>query len=135
MEKQFDFWQDHSDTFLAMAYLWDRRKALEHPDGQGRKTGDCGDTIFIYLAIKKGIISQVAFELEGCLNTSACCNALAVLVEGKTVQQSWDISPNDIIDFLETLPEDHHHCAELTVGAFFLALADHNAGKIKNESM
>jgi hypothetical protein len=35
----------------------------------------------------------------------------------------------DIICFLETLPEDHHHCAELTAGAFCLALADYNERK------
>jgi len=83
MKKTFVFWNDHSDTFLTMANLWDKRKALEQPDGYGRKTGDCGDTITIYLATQNGVISQVKFELEGCINTNACCNALAVLVEGK----------------------------------------------------
>jgi len=124
--KQFDFWQDHSETFLTMAYLWDRRKAMEQPDGCGRKTGDCGDSITLYLRIREDIIDQVTFELAGCLNTNACCNALAVLVEGKKMEESWDISPQDIIEFLETLPVDHHHCADLTVGTFYLALADYN---------
>ncbi len=126
MGKQFDFWQDHSETFLTMAYLWDRRKAMEQPDGCGRKTGDCGDSITLYLRIREDIIDQVTFELAGCLNTNACCNALAVLVEGKKMEESWDISPQDIIEFLETLPVDHHHCADLTVGTFYLALADYN---------
>ena len=65
MDRKFDFWQDHSDTFLTMAYLYDRHKAIKQPDGYGKKTGDCGDTITIYLAIKNGVISQVNFELEG----------------------------------------------------------------------
>ncbi len=132
MERQFDFWQDHSETFLIMAYLYDRRKAIKQPDGYGKKTGDCGDTITIYLAIDNGVISQVNFELEGCINTNACCNSLAVLVEGKRVEDSWDLSPNDIIGFLKTLPLDHHHCAELTVGTLYLALADFNEGQGKN---
>lgn len=129
MEKQFDFWKDHSDTFLTMAYLWDRRKSVEEANGYGRKTGDCGDTITIYLAIKDGCIDQMNFELEGCINTNACCNGLASLVEGKRVNLCWEISPDNIIDLLETLPPDHHHCAELTVGTFYLALADYNEGK------
>jgi nitrogen fixation NifU-like protein len=29
-----------------------------------------------------------------------------------------------VADYLEPLPEDHFHCAELAVGAFYLALAD-----------
>lgn len=129
MKRPFDLWNDHSDTFLTMAYLWDRRKILEQPNGYGRKTGDCGDSITIYLATEKGVISQVNYELEGCINTNACCNALATLVEGKEIEQCWEITPNDIIHILETLPIDHYHCAELTVGTFYLALTNCNEGK------
>ena len=124
MASEFNFWQDHSDNFLIMANLWDRRKAMEQPDGYASKTGDCGDTITMYLKIKNGAIHQINFELEGCINTNACCNALAQLVEGKKVEESWGITPNDLITYLETLPADHHHCAELAVGTFYLALAD-----------
>ncbi len=111
-----------------MAYLWDRRKAMPQPDGYATKRGDCGDTITIYLALQNAQISAITFELEGCMHTNACCNALAVLVEGKTVSQAWEITPKDIIEFLETLPIDHHHCAELTVGTFYLALANCSIG-------
>lgn len=132
MAEKFDFWNDHSETFLTMAYLWDRRKPLDNPDGCGRKTGDCGDTVTIYLAIdKEGTITSLNFELEGCIHTNACCNALAELVEGKKAEDCWDIKPEDIIDFLQTLPEDHYHCAELTVGAFYLALADYEEKRKK----
>ena len=129
MKKPFDYWQDHSETFLIMANLWDRRKAVDQADGYAKKTGDCGDTVAIYLNIKNGVISTLNYELHGCMNTNACCNALACLAEGKMVAQSWEITPNDIIDLLETLPADHHHCAELTVGTFYLALAEWRAAK------
>lgn len=99
---------------------------MEKPDGYGKKTGDCGDTITMYLSVEDGVIREVNFELDGCINTNACSNALAALVEGKKVEQGWDVSPSDLIDFLETLPEDHHHCAELAIGTFYLALADYN---------
>lgn len=124
MTEKFDFWQDHSEQFLVMAYLWEKRTALANPDGVGSKTGDCGDTITMYLSVKKGVVEQLTFELSGCINTNACSNAVAVLVEGKTLEQCWNVCPADVIDFLETLPEDHHHCAELAVGTLYLALAD-----------
>lgn len=129
MDKQFDFWQDHSDTFLTMAYLWDRRSATKNPDGFGQKTGECGDTIALYLRIDNDVISEVAFEIEGCLNTNACCNALAVHIEGQETDNCWDISTETLINFLETLPADHYHCAELTIGTFYLALADYTKKK------
>jgi len=66
--------------------------------------------------------------VDGCLNTIGCCDALATLAEGKRLDESWEITPNDIIQMLETLPADHHHCAELTVGTFYLALADCREG-------
>ncbi len=134
MGKQFDFWQDHSEIYLTMAYLYDRQTTLQNPDGFGRKTGDCGDTITLYLRIREDIINEVTFELSGCLNTNACCNALAVLVEGKKANQCWDITPNTLIHYLETLPLDHHHCAELTIGTFYLALADYNDKNVKKNN-
>lgn len=83
MAQKFDFWKDHSDTFLSMAYLWERRRVMEKPDGYGKKTGDCGDIITMYISVKDGVIDELNFKLDGCLNTNACSNGLAMLVEGK----------------------------------------------------
>ena len=35
-----------------------------------------------------------------------------------------EVAPADVIELLETLPDDHRHCAELAVGTLYLALAD-----------
>jgi nitrogen fixation NifU-like protein len=34
-----------------MAFRHDRREAIEHPDGYGKRTGDCGDTVEMFLTI------------------------------------------------------------------------------------
>lgn len=119
----FNFWQDHSDTYLEMAFQNDRIGRLADPDGFGRKTGVCGDTVEMYLVLEADVIQQVFFMIEGCRNTLACANALARLAEGKTVAAAWNIVPEDIVGLLETLPVGHHHCAELAAGAFYLALS------------
>jgi nitrogen fixation NifU-like protein len=54
----------------------------------------------------------------------ACSNALAELATGKKINEAWRLKPEDVIDYLFTLPEEHHHCAELVVGAIYHALAD-----------
>jgi nitrogen fixation NifU-like protein len=41
----FDFWQDHSTHYLEMALGCDRCEVIKHPDGYGKRTGDCGDTV------------------------------------------------------------------------------------------
>jgi nitrogen fixation NifU-like protein len=133
MVAEFDFWRDHSDTFLTMANLWQRRKKMADPDCSGTKTGDCGDTVTLYLSIADGMVKAVNFELDGCMHTNACCNAVAELTEGKSLESCWELSPSDIINYLQTLPRDHYHCAELSVGTLYLALADYGAAeKVEN---
>jgi nitrogen fixation NifU-like protein len=122
--KAFDFWQDHSAVFLVMAFKPDRMEKLEHPDGEASHTGDCGDTVSMALKLTGGVIARVAFQVQGCLNTVASANAVAELVEGRPPVDAWEISPEKVIEFLQTLPENHHHCAELAVGALHRALAD-----------
>jgi nitrogen fixation NifU-like protein len=125
-EKGINFWQDHSPRYLEMAFRSDRWKTVPHPDGWGKRTGKCGDTVEIYLCVRDGFIQSVAFQTDGCLNTTACANSVAELVEGKNISSAWDVMPQDVIDFLQTLPPDHYHCAELAVGALYRALANYN---------
>lgn len=119
-----DFWQDHSLTFLEMAFRTDRRERPAQPDGYAKKTGDCGDTVEFFLTLQGETIHSLAYDINGCLNTNACCNAVVALVEGKRVDAAWETTPEQVAGFLESLPPDHFHCAELVVGTLYLALAD-----------
>ena len=40
------------------------------------------------------------------------------------MDEAWEITPETVANFLETLPADHYHCAELAVGTLYLALSD-----------
>lgn len=124
-EKEFDFWGDHSRRYLEMAFMMDRFERLEHPDGYGRNTGDCGDTVEFFLTIKNDRLVSASFDINGCVNTRACANAVAELTEGKTISEAWEITYDQVIEFLETLHPGEHHCAQLAVGAFYKALSDY----------
>lgn len=124
-QKDFDFWQEHSLHYLEMAFRSDRHETVENPDGHGKKTGVCGDTVEMFIQVRDGRIHGISFAVNGCTNTNATANTVAHLAEGKTVEEAWEITPEAVADFLETLPEDHFHCAELAVGAFYLALANY----------
>ncbi len=123
---------EHTQTFLEMAFRTDRQKALAHPSGVGRNVGTCRDRIEIHLAIRGGIVREVAYQLDGCLNTNACANAVAEMVEGHTVAAAWRLKPDMVAAFLQSLPPDHFHCAELAVGAFYKALADYQQRRGKD---
>ena len=127
MEKNgFDFWKDHSLHYLEMAFRTDKREIIKNPDGYGKITGTCGDTVAIFLTVRGGCIQSISYDTDGCINTNACCNKVARLVEGKTIKEAWQITPDNVLDYLETLPPENTHCAELVVGAFYLALANYN---------
>ena len=59
------------------------------------------------------------------MNTNACANTVGELAEGKNVAEAWEITPEHIVDSLETLPPQNTHCAELAVGALYLALTNY----------
>ncbi len=127
-----DFWNRHSLQYLEMAFETGNRELIQNPDGYGKRTGDCGDTIEFFIMVEKGILNQVSFEVQGCLNTVACSNTLVHLTRSIPVEKAWDILPEDISSFLQTLPHDHFHCAELALGAFYLALSDYlNKRKVR----
>ncbi len=128
-EKEFDFWQDHSLKYLEMAYQRDKIERIENPDGYGKRTGDCGDTIEMFLTVHDDQICSASFYADGCLNTVACANTVVSMTEGKTIAQAWEITAENIVDYLETLPSQETHCAELAVGALYLALSDYREVK------
>ncbi len=119
-----DFWQSHSLKYLEMAFRTDKQEIIKHPDGYGKKAGDCGDTVEIFLKAKDNIIEMASYYINGCMNTVACANTIVNMVENKTIEQAWDITPEAVAGYLETLPKDHFHCAELAVGALYLALTN-----------
>ena len=123
-KKEFNFWQDHSVNYLEMAFGHTRRETVKNPDGYGKKTRDCGDTIEIFITAKNNLICSVSYSQDGCLHANACANTVGELAENKTIEEAWKISAQDIINFLETLPEHEHHCADFAISAFQMALKD-----------
>ena len=126
-----DLWQEHSLTFLEMAFRTDRHQRPDRPSGVGRNVGACRDAVTMFVVIQNGVVKEITYELDGCLNTNACANTVAEIAQGHQVEDAWKLTPEMVSDYLQTLPQDHFHCAELAVGAFYRALRDYqqNGGK------
>jgi nitrogen fixation NifU-like protein len=110
--------------FLESAFRTDRREKLAYADGHGKQTGECGDTVEFFLLIQDDRLEHISYDINGCINTNACANAIIDLLKGKPLGEAWGLDPENVADYLETLPQDHFHCAELATGALYLALAD-----------
>ncbi len=128
-DKKIDSWKEHSERYLNMAQSTEKRGIPAQPDAYGENTGECGDTVRMYLIIRDNIIHHATFDTNGCMNTNACANTVSNMVEGKKVGQAWKVKPEDVIAYLETLPKENYHCAELAVGALYLALSNYNENK------
>ncbi len=97
---------------------------LEEPDGHARITGPCGDTMEFWIHVDDGIISAASFTTTGCGPSKACGSMTTELAEGKTVREAGRITQQDVIDALEGMPEEHQHCALLSINTLRAALAD-----------
>jgi nitrogen fixation NifU-like protein len=95
---------------------------LHHPNGKGKITGPCGDTMNISLRIAKGEIHAARFFTDGCGPTVACGNMLTKMVHGRTVKEALHISTDMLIKELDGLPSENKHCAELAISTLHVAL-------------
>jgi len=88
---------------------------LEHADSHVRITGPCGDTIGMWLTIKGGKISDIRFMTDGCGATITCASYVTGAAKGKTIEEAIRMTPEDVVEYFEGLPDEHKHCAKLAV--------------------
>ena len=95
------------------------------PDGYAHVTGDCGDSMEVFLAIKDRRIRQARFDTLGCGFTLACGSVAMEMAEGKTVSDAMRIDASKITLALGGLPVTHEHCAELATETLRKAIQDY----------
>jgi nitrogen fixation NifU-like protein len=87
--------------------------------------GSCGDKLHIDLHIKDHAIVQIRCKPEGCVYTVACASAMSVLAKGCTIDRALQLQPEDVVQELGGLPDDHLHCARLAVNTLGEAIAEY----------
>ena len=78
-------------------------------------TGPCGDTMHYYLKIEDDIITKANFVTDGCGASVATACQTTMLIEGKSLKDVEKLTAEEIDKALKGLPDDHKHCAELSV--------------------
>ncbi len=86
---------------------------LKDPDGRGRLTGSCGDTMEIFLRFQGGRVEQATYRTDGCASSAVCGSFAAELALGKAPDELAEISGETILEVLGGLPEADRHCAFL----------------------
>jgi len=97
------------------------------PDGIGRITGSCGDTMEICLKVRHGRVRNASFWTDGCGTTIASGSMVTELAKGKSILEAQKITQQDVLDALGGLPEDSLHCALLAANTLKEVIKDYLA--------
>ena len=99
--------------------------AMDNPDGYGRITGSCGDTMQIFLKFKNGRVKEATFQTNGCGSSVVCGSFAAELALGLDLDGLAEITGDTVLEILGGLPEEDRHCAFLAVETLQEAIDDY----------
>ena len=88
-------------------------------------TGDCGDTVEIWLRIDGGKIRKASYMTDGCGYSNACSSVAAKLAEGMTPDEAKNMTQAAILKKVGPVPPDHQHCALLAATVVQMAVFDY----------
>jgi len=85
------------------------------------------ETISIWLEVEDDRVVNAAFTCDDCITCTACASVVTELARNKTLQEAKAITPKNVIDELQGLPEEDHHCADLAVDTLRAAIDDYQS--------
>ncbi|MCX6766440.1 MAG: iron-sulfur cluster assembly scaffold protein [Candidatus Moranbacteria bacterium] len=106
--------------------------SMKNPDGFGTVGNPkCGDIMTVYIKVKKNknkeIISDIKFETLGCAAAIATSSMVTEMAKGKSLDDAFKISRQNVADELEGLPPAKMHCSNLAEGALKRAIEDYRS--------
>jgi nitrogen fixation NifU-like protein len=94
-------------------------------DSFARVTGECGDSIEIYLKIENNRVKAASYFTDGCGSSSICGSFAAELAIGRDLEAVTDINGEAVLNAIGRLPDDDRHCADLAAAALQEALSQY----------
>ncbi len=85
---------------------------------------DHNQTMAIWLKIENERITGASFVCDDCITCTACASAITEMARGKTTAEVLAITPEEVIENLQGLPEEDHHCAKLAVDTIRASVND-----------
>jgi nitrogen fixation NifU-like protein len=78
-------------------------------------TGPCGDTMEFFLKIDSNNIQDAKFQALGCEGAFICGSAVTEMVKGMPLSQAERLEQDQVIAYLNGMPEGKHDCVCLSV--------------------
>mgnify|MGYP000032277327 CR=1 FL=1 len=87
------------------------------------KNPTCGDRLSFEISVKKGLISDIGFQGEGCAISQASASLLTEYVRGKTASHALALAPGEVMGLLGiSLSPTRMKCALLSLETLKMAL-------------
>jgi len=99
---------------------------IEGADGVGmaRNLQD-GDTVRLSIRVVDDQIEGVKFKAQGCVAAIAASSMLTELIEGRSLDEAWAITKEDLVQSLGGLPERKVRCSLTSLEALCEAIDDY----------
>ena len=98
---------------------------MDAPDGYAGLTGECGDTIEIFLKFENDRVRQASYVTDGCASSAICGSFAAELALGKDPDELTDITGEAVLAEIGRLPASDQHCAGLAAASLQEALSNY----------
>lgn len=100
-------------------------RKIENPDGSAMVKGPCGDTMEMFVKTKEEIITECAFQTDGCGTSIVCGSITSELAKDKSLTQALaSVGSDEILEKLGGLPEADVHCAHLAAETLRRTITD-----------
>jgi len=86
------------------------------------QSASCGDTTIISLDVENDVIKDIRFKTFGCAAAIASSSMLTEMAKGKTLDEAYSITIDQIVEALGGLPEHKIHCSVLAADALKAAI-------------
>lgn len=73
----------------------------------------CGDQMKMFIKVDDNKISDIRWKTYGCASAIASTSALSEIAKGKTLDEAFEITAEDIDEYLGKLPKHKFHCSIL----------------------
>ncbi|SCZ80126.1 iron-sulfur cluster assembly scaffold protein [Acidaminobacter hydrogenoformans] len=99
---------------------------MEDADAVGTKGDpDCGDALEMFIKVKENRIEEISYLVYGCCAAIATSSMTTELAKGKTLEEAFAITEEDIANALGGLPDNKMHCSNLGVSALREAIMNY----------
>jgi nitrogen fixation NifU-like protein len=111
-----------------------RCRIMPKPDGKGVAIAPgCGDTVWIYIAVRNEHIFDISFQACACPSAIACASMVVEMAAGRHLDEAAEILDEHAAQALG-LPEDKAECSAIAASALHEAIYSYVFGSLERKA-